>query len=306
MAKIDVNAIVAKAQALYGKDKRSAEMLTTGAQLKRPTKAEEFIVLPKEHPWCTLTGLLGLPFDYLVQVAGAYDSGKSTIAGQFMAAAQKQGFYVILLDTEKKFDKVRFEKQFGGAAKDLLIVQSTMIRKGVGAILKFIATIKTADPGAKILVVHDSVGGSVSKARAEHEFDAEKSNQPASEAVENSDYMKAVIAHFDKYPGSIAWLLINQMTDKIGFGQKGQSRSGGHKISFHSSLIVELKNIKVITKKINKVTTKVGIISRARVNKNHLAASENSVYEMNVQVDAAGWGATDFSFEKEEGAEAAS
>lgn len=298
MSKVDVAKVVEEAKKLYGKDKIGADMLSTGQNLKRPTKPEHFVCLPDGHPWIELTGLLGLPYDCIAQVAGAYDSGKSTLAGELMASAQKQGIYVILGDSEKKFDRVRFEKHFGGKADDLLIVQSTMIRKLAGGMLKYIKTIKELDPKSKILLVHDSVGGSVSRSRAERDIDDEKSNQPGSEAVENSDYMKHIVSTMDKYPGSISLLLINQMTDKIGFGQKGQSRSGGHKISFHSSIIIEMKKIKTLTK-INKgLEVKTGIITQAKVDKNHLGTGDNQVNKMNIQVTAKGWSKTDFSFEK--------
>lgn len=298
MAKIDVSKVVAAAQALYGKDKVGAAMLGSGALLRRPTKPEEFVLAPEGHPWQDLTGLMGLPYDSIVQIAGAYDSGKSTVAGEFMAAAQRQGVYVILGDSEKKFDKIRFDKHFGGDSENLMVVQSTMIRKLAGGMLKYIKTIKDLDPEAKILLVHDSIGGSVSRSRAEREIDDEKSNQPGSEAVENSDYMKHIVATMDKYPGSISLLLINQMTDKIGFGQKGQSRSGGHKISFHSSMIIEMKKIKTLTKTVKGVEVKVGIISSAKIDKNHLSQTDNSVNKMNIMVTAKGWSGTDFSFDK--------
>lgn len=298
MAKINVQDIVAKSQALYGKDKIGAAMLGTGEVLRRPTKPEEFVLAPDGHPWQSLTGLMGLPYDSIIQIAGAYDSGKSTVAGEFMAAAQKQGVYVILGDSEKKFDRIRYEKHFGGDAAGLLVVQSTMIRKLAGGMLKFINTVKGMDKDAKFLLVHDSIGGSVSRSRAEREIDDEKSNQPGSEAVENSDYMKHMVATMDKYPGSIAMLLINQMTDKIGFGQKGQSRSGGHKISFHSSMIIEMKKIKTLTKTVNKVEMKTGIITSAKIDKNHLSTTDNSVNKMNLLVDASGWHNTAFSFDK--------
>lgn len=297
MAKVDINAIVKKAQALYGKDDKGAAMLGTGATLRRPTKPEDFVVAPEGHPWRELTGLLGLPYDSIIQIAGAYDSGKSTIAGEFMAFAQKQGVYVILGDSEKKFDKTRFEKHFGGDSSQLLTVQSTMIRKLAGAMFKYVDTIKEADPSAKILVIHDSIGGSISRARAERDIDEEGSNIPGSEAVENSDYMKHVVARMDKYPGSIVLLLINQMTDSFGFGAKGQVRTGGHKLSFHSSMIIEMKKIKTLTKVVKGVETKTGIVSQAKIAKNHLSATENSVNKMNIGVNAKGWQKTDFSFD---------
>lgn len=288
MAKINAADIAKQVQALYAPKDKSKNIIATGATLKRPTKPEDFILAPEEHPWRTLTGLQGLPWDMIIQIAGAPDSGKSTIASQFAAWAQAQGVYVILWDTEKKFDRVRFEKKFGGNADDLNIVATTIIRKGAGAVFKYINTIKGLDPKAKILVIHDSVGGSVSRARAEREMDDEKNAQPGSEAVENSDYMRHVIATFDKYEGDICLLLINQMTMKIG-PMPGKSRSGGEKISFHSSMIIEMTRVQDITKVSKGVKVKTGIVSRAKIAKNHLSLSDNSVHEMRVMVDADGW-----------------
>lgn len=288
MAKLSAAEVAKKVQSLYKPKDKTREIVGTGESLKRPSNPEDFILAPGGHPWCRLTGLLGLPYDMIVQVAGAPDSGKSTVAGQFMASAQKQGAYVILWDTEKKFDRVRFENYFGGKADDLNVVGTTIIRKGAGAMFKYVRTIMEADPTAKILLVHDSVGGSVSRARAEREMDDEKNAQPGSEAVENSDYMRHMIATMDKFPGSIALLLINQLTDKIG-PMPGKSRSGGHKISFHSSMIIEMTRIQDLTRVVKGVRVKEGIVSRAKIAKNHLSQSDLSVHEMRIRVTAAGW-----------------
>lgn len=288
MAKLTAEEIAKKVRGLYKPKDRNQDIIVTGATLKRPTNPEDFVLAPTpDHPWCKLTGLLGLPFDIITQVAGAPDSGKSTLAGEFAAAAQKQGVYVVMWDVEKKFDKVRFDKHFGGKADDLNIVATTIIRKGAGGVIKYITTICDADPDARILVVHDSVGGSVSRARAEQDIDDEKNAQPATEAVENSSYMKHIVAMFDKYPGRIAFLLINQMTHRI--GGVGKSRSGGEKISFHSSMIVEMTRVEDLTKETKGVKVKTGIISRAKIAKNHLSQTENSVHEMRVKIDAKGW-----------------
>ena len=288
MAKLSAADIAKKVQNLYKPKDKSRDVIATGATLKRPTNEEDFVTINSDHPWRQLTGMQGLPFNYIVQVAGAPDSGKSTLAGEFMAQAQKQGVYVVLWDTEKKFDSVRFEKHFGGKADELNIVATTVIRKGAGAVFKYINTIMGMDSNARILVVHDSVGGSVSRARADRELDDEKNAQPGSEAVENSDYMRHVVATFDKYEGKIAFLLINQMTMKIG-PMPGKSRSGGEKISFHSSLIIEMTRIQDLTKIAKGIKVKTGIISRAKIAKNHLSQTENSVHEMRVKVDAKGW-----------------
>ena len=289
MAKVSVAQIAADVRKLYAPKDKHKEVIGTGETLRRPTKPEDFILCPPTHPWRALTGLQGLPYGYIIQVAGSTDSGKSTLAGEFMAWAQKQGVYVVLWDTENKFDSVRYTKYFEGNASELAVINTTILRRGAGAMLKFVNQIMEADSGAHILLVHDSVGGSVSRTRAERDLDDDKSPQPGSEAVENSDYMRAVVAYFDKFPGRISLLLINQMTDRISGGMPGKSRSGGHKISFHSSMIIEMTRISDVTKVIKGVKVKTGIISRAKIAKNHLSQTETSVHEMRVAVDASGW-----------------
>lgn len=288
MSKISAADIASKVKALYKPKEGGKDIIGTGIDIKRPTKPEDFILANKTHPWKELTGLLGLPYGVIIQVAGAPDSGKSTVAAEFMAQAQAQGVYVVLWDTENKFDSVRFEKHMKGNASEINTVNTTMIRKGAGAMFKYIDQIMEADKDAKILLVHDSVGGSVSRARAEHDIDDEKNPQPASEAVENSDYMRHIVARLDKYPGRICLLLINQMTDRIGM-MPGKSRSGGNKISFHSSMIIEMTRVQDLTKVVKGVRVKTGIISRAKIAKNHLSLTENSVHEMRVKVTAKGW-----------------
>lgn len=289
MAKISAEDIAASVRKLYKPKDKTRDIIVTGTTLHRPTKPEDFVLAPtQDHPWCKLTGLLGIPYDIIIQVAGAPDSGKTTIASEFAASAQKRGTYVIYWDVEKKFDKIRYDKQLGGKSDDLNIVATTIIRKGAGAVFKYINTIMSLDPDARILVIHDSVGGSVSRSRSEREFDDEKNAQPGTEAVENSDYMRHVVAYFDKYPGRIAFLLINQMTQKIG-PRPGKSRSGGEKISFHSSMIIEMTRMKDLTKETKGVKIKTGIVSRAKIAKNHLSLTENSVHEMPIMVDAKGW-----------------
>lgn len=288
MAKINASTIATKVQALYKPKDKNREVICTGVNLKRPSKPEDFILAPEGHPWKTLTGLLGIPYNTIIQIAGSPDSGKSTLAGQIMAQAQKDGAYVVLWDTEAKFDSERFRKHFGGNPEELLVVDTTIIRKGAGAMFKYVNTIREADPNAKILLVHDSVGGSVSRARADREIDDERNAQPGSEAVENSDYMRHVVAMFDRHRDALGLLLINQMTMKIG-PMPGKSRSGGEKISFHSSLIVEMTRVQDLTKVVKGVKVKEGIISRAKIAKNHLSQSELSVHEMRVKVTAKGW-----------------
>lgn len=286
--KLSPKDVLAKVQAMYGKDEKAAKVVSTGATLRKEYKPQDCVQAPAAHPWKELTGLPGIPYDKIVQVAGKPDSGKSTMGGEFMAAAQKQGVYVILWDSEDKFDAVRFKNQFKGEPDNIFTIKTNEILKGASAAVRFIRAIKEGDPDAKILFVWDSVGGSQSRSHAERELDNEKHAQPGQDAKENASVMKTLVGLINKYPDSICVYLVNQVYAKIGFMQHGDAASGGQKIEFHSSLIIFLKRVKVLTKIVKGIRTKTGIVSRATITKNHLSQTENSVYCMDFTITAAG------------------
>jgi RecA/RadA recombinase len=168
------------------------------------------------------------------------------------------------------------------------MIKTNEILKGGELVRRYITAIKDQDKDAKILVVWDSVGGSQSRSHAERELDDERHAQPGQDAKENGSIMKMVVALINKYPDSIVMYFANQSYAKIGFMQHGDAASGGAKIEYHSSFIVFLKRIKVLTKVIKGVTSKYGIISQATVTKNHLTQSETSVHKLNFTITSQG------------------
>lgn len=289
MGKINVAAIVKDMQKLYQKDKKISEIICTGDSVKQTYTDADVVPLPDGNPLKRLTGgLPGLPFNKIIQVAGKPDTGKSTFAGETMAAAQKAGIQVILWDSEDKFDAARFQSHFKGNPSEILMIRSNEILKGGELARKYITAVKEQDENAKILFVWDSVGGSQSRSHAERELDNERHAQPGQDAKENGSIMKVLVALINKYPNSIAVYLANQTYAKIGFMQKGDAAAGGTKIEYHSSLIIFLKRVKVVTKVVKGVTTKVGIISRATVTKNHLSQAATSVHQLDFHITADG------------------
>lgn len=298
MSKINVNKIVEDMQKLYAKDKKIQSIICTGDSVKSSYTDKDVVPLPQGHPLRQLTGLPGIPFNKIIQIAGKPDCGKSTFAGEAMAAAQKAGIQVILFDSEDKFDAGRF-KVLGGTPKDILMIKTNETLKGGELARRYITAVKEQDDTTKILFVWDSVGGSQSRSHAERELDNEKHAQPGQDAKENGSLMKVLVALINKYPDSIAVYLANQTYAKIGFMQKGDAASGGTKIEYHSSLIVFLKRIKVLTKIIKGVTNKYGIVTRATVTKNHISQGATSVHQLDFIVQASGSNLAE-GFEQEE------
>lgn len=288
MSKVNVSKIVSDMHKLYAKDKKVQSIITTGDTVKTDYLEEDVVVLPTGHPLKHLTGLIGLPYNKIIEVAGKPDTGKSTWAGEAMASAQKHGVQVILFDSEDKFDAGRFKNHFKGDPSQILMIKTNEILKGGELARRYITAIKEQDEDAKIFFVWDSVGGSQSRSHAERELDNERHAQPGQDAKENGSLMKMLVGLINKYPDSISVYLANQTYAKMGFMQKGDAVSGGTKIEYHSSFIVMLKKIKTLTKQVKGVMTKYGIISRATVTKNHLSNGPTSVHQMDFQVTADG------------------
>lgn len=288
MAKFDVASIVAEVQKLYNKDPKSQSMITTGNTIKQVYTTADGIPLPEGNILRILSGLPCLPYNKIIQIAGDSDTGKSTLSGEVMASAQKSGHAVVLEDTEDKFDPNRFDKHFGGQAKDILLIKTNEILQGGEKVRKSVIAMKTKYPDLKILLVIDSIGAAQSRSHAERELDSEKHGQPGQDAKENSQLMKMIVGLFNKYPDSIAVILVNTVYAKIGFMQHGNAEAGGKKIKFHSSLVVQLKAIKTLTKTVKGQKVKYGMLSKATVTKNHLSQAEQSIHELGFEITAAG------------------
>jgi RecA/RadA recombinase len=300
VGKFDISSIVADVQKLYAKDTKAKAMITTGDTVRQVYAAKDGVPVPKGHPLSELVGLPCVPYNKIVQISGPPDSGKSTSSGQLMASAQASNHIVILWDSEDKFDAHRFDKQFKGNSKDILLVKTNEILQGGEKVRKLAVAIKDKYPEANIMIVWDSVGGSQARGAAERELDSEKHGQPGQDAKENGAVMKMFVGLVNKYPDSISVVLINQVYAKIGFMQMGNQESGGKKIEFHSSLIIQLKRIKTLTKIVKGQKIKTGILTRATVSKNHLSQSETSLHQLDFEITAAGARVSDKQTEDDE------
>jgi RecA/RadA recombinase len=287
--KVDINKLVSSVKSSYGKDKGRASQISTGASISKPTEDKDFVHW-KDSPWEMLTGIKGLPFGKVVQIAGRPDSGKSSHASLFMKQAQDQNVLVILWDTEGKFSATRFNKYFNGNADELIVVTSRMILEGGDEVERIVHAAKEQDPDCKILIVWDSVGGTLAKNEDENSLD--QSKQMASASKENGSVMRAFVRLMEKYKNketndeSIAVLLINQSYANI--GAPGQKESGGQKVEYFSSIIVQLTRKSDLTKVVKGMKMKIGIVTRAKVKKNHLFDGESSVAELDLIVTAGG------------------
>src|SRR5260221_2475732 len=262
--KLDLNKLVKDVRSSYGKDKSRADQISTGDAIVRMSEYDDFI-LWKDSPWSELPSIPGLPLSKMCQIGGRPDSGKSTMSLAFMAKAQQQSFLIILIDSEGKFSKNRYDKYFGGNSSEMIIINSRLILEAGDEVSKVIEAAKEQDPDCKILVCWDSIAASLSTS------DSEKSLLETKQLAEHSKQNGQVLRHWinlmEKYKnretnkGTISVLLINQTYANI--GSPGQKESGGQKIEYFSSLIVQLTRKKDLTKVVKGVKMKTGIVTRA-------------------------------------------
>jgi RecA/RadA recombinase len=295
VAGIDIDKLVKKAQDSYAKkDQGLAKKLSTGKTIIRPNEDKDYVVWNKGEHWKSLTNLKGLPFGRIVQISGKPDSGKSTHAMSFMKAAQDQGHLVILWDAERKFSAKRFDEKMNGQSNNLLVVDTNKIIDGAKAVAQFIHAAKEINPLVKILIVWDSVGSSLNSTEDKDDGSEDFSQQPGVSAKENSYAIKKFNKLANNYinnetgEATIATLIINQTYSSIGMGAPTQIEKGGQEIYYLSSIIIQLSRKKDLIRVKGGDKYKYGIVSRAKVKKNHLFEGDECISELDLVISADG------------------
>jgi len=295
VAGIDINKLVKKAQESYAKkDQGLAKKLSTGKTIIRPNEDKDYVVWTKGDHWKSLTNLKGLPFGRIVQISGKPDSGKSTHAMAFMKFAQDQEVLVILWDAERKFSSRRFDEKMGGISDNLLVVDTNKIIDGAKAVAQFVHAAKEMNPDIKILIVWDSVGASLNSTEDKDDGTEDFSQQPGVSAKENSYAIKKFNKLANNYTNtetgeaSIATLIINQTYASIGMGTPTQIEKGGNEIYYLSSIIIQLSRKQDLNRVRGGDKYKYGIISRAKVKKNHLFEGDECISELDLVISADG------------------
>jgi len=287
-----IASIVQEARDRFGKDKSGlSKNMKTANEIKLSTQEKDYITSDDiKKFWVPLTGIVGVPFGRIVQIAGKADAGKSTMAMLFQKAAQQSDTIVVLWDAEGKFDSSRFKDRMGGEPSLIPVATSRNIVDGTRQVVSYVKAIKEAYPKQKILIVWDSVGASINSAEDEENDDYSK--QPGVTAKEISWSIRRFNQLMEKYIDqetgeyTIAILCINQVYANI--GSVGNKQKGGGEIEYLSSIILELSRKGNLTKTRNGQKVKFGITSRARVAKNHLFGGEDCLAELDIAVSASG------------------
>jgi recombination protein RecA len=177
-------------------------------------------------------GIGGLPRGRVVEVYGPESSGKTTLALQVIAEAQKSGGMAAFVDAEHALDAA-YAQKLGVDLENLLVSQPDHGEQALEIVEVLIRS------GGVDVVVVDSVAALVPKAEIEGEMgDAQMGLQ----ARLMSQALRKLTGVVSKSKTTL--IFINQLREKIGvmFGNP-ETTTGGRALKFYASVRIDIRRI---------------------------------------------------------------
>lgn len=264
MSKFNFEKTIKRVQDSYKKDARRAGQIGLGSSLEAVSpNPTDYVVLPewfKEH-----TGVMGLRFGHVVQIAGDPDSGKTSLSLLAIRSAQEQGVGVIYVETEGKTG----EADLIGAGidpKGVITVHTKITEEVFDAANRAIEAFFADFPDEKLLVVLDSYGNTISM--RDSAVDLTESNGLVGGAAKtNRMGIGSIAAKQIKDP--IALLVVNYTYDNI--GSPGKTNAGGKALDFHCMLTLQSQRTGWYERTVDGQKVRAGAFVKWRIYKNHYA-----------------------------------
>lgn len=178
------------------------------------------------------TGIGGFPRGRVVEIFGPESSGKTTLALNAVAQAQKAGGVAAFIDAEHALD-VSYASRIGVNVEDLLVSQPDTGEQALEVAETLVRS------GAVDIIVVDSVAALVPKAEIEGDMG---DSLPGLQARLMSQAMRKLTAAISKSLTTL--IFINQIRMKIGvmFGNP-ETTTGGNALKFYSSMRLDIRKI---------------------------------------------------------------
>ncbi|WP_180901607.1 recombinase RecA [Martelella soudanensis] len=201
-------------------------------------------------------GIGGLPKGRIIEIYGPESSGKTTLALQVIAEAQKSGGICGFIDAEHALDPV-YARKLGVDLHDLLISQPDTGEQG----LEIADTLVRS--GALDVIVIDSVAALTPRAEIEGEMG---DSLPGLQARLMSQALRKLTGSISR--SNCMVVFINQIRMKIGvmFGSP-ETTTGGNALKFYASVRLDIRRIGAVKDR----DEVVGNQTRVKVVKNKMA-----------------------------------
>ncbi len=202
-------------------------------------------------------GVGGFPRGRIVEIFGPESSGKTTVALQVVAEAQKLGGMAAFIDVEHALDPI-YARKLGVDVDNLLVSQPDYAEQALEITAALIIS------GSIDVLVVDSVAALVPKA----ELDGEMGDSHMGvQARLMSQAMRKLTGSVSK--SNTCLIFINQIREKIGvmFGNP-ETTSGGRALKFYSSVRADIRRIAAI----KEGDIVVGNRTKVKIVKNKVAA----------------------------------
>ena len=201
-------------------------------------------------------GIGGVPRGRVIEIFGPESSGKTTLALQVIAEAQKMGGMAAFVDAEHALDAV-YAQKLGVDVENLLVSQPDNGEQALE-----IAEVLIRSNGVDVVVI-DSVAALVPRAEIEGEMGEAQMGLQARLMSQALRKLTGVVAK-----SKTCLIFINQLREKIGvmFGNP-ETTTGGRALKFYSSVRIDIRRIGAI----KDGETVVGGRTRVKVVKNKVA-----------------------------------
>jgi recombination protein RecA len=201
-------------------------------------------------------GVGGLPRGRVVEIFGPESSGKTTLALQTIAQAQKLGGVAAFVDAEHALD-AQYAQKLGIDLENLLVSQPDNGEQALE-----IVEVLVRSNGVDVVVV-DSVAALVPRAEIEGEMGEAQMGLQARLMSQALRKLTGVVSK-----SKTCLIFINQLREKIGvmFGNP-ETTTGGRALKFYASVRVDIRRIGAI----KDGETTVGGRTRVKIVKNKLA-----------------------------------
>jgi len=202
-------------------------------------------------------GIGGIPKGRMIEIYGPESSGKTTLALQCIASAQKEGAICAFIDAEHALD-VYYAKNLGVDIDNLLVSQPDFGEQA----LEVLETLTRS--GAVDLIIIDSVAALTPKTEIEGDMG---DTHVGLQARLMSQALRKLTAILHKMNTTV--IFINQIRMKIGTMGYGspETTTGGNALKFYASVRIDVRKIATLKQGDSQIGNRV----KAKVVKNKVA-----------------------------------